>query len=152
MQIINTSSSSNGDPVSVSPIRTDICPTGVFKNNETHSRSTSTHGYSSSHLSRRPSSAAPIKGGADTVDSFDSPAAQGSGSGDQSKEIQTDSTSEYGLPGGHSKSTADFPSREIEDNTAISPTPPSPTKAFGERPCEVCREDLSFNPRYRPQR
>ena len=99
--------------VSVSPFRTDICPTGVLQNNETCSGSTSTHGYLSIHLSRRPFSVASIKGGADTVNSFDLPAVRGSESGDQSKQIQTDSTSEYGVPGGHSKSTAHFPAKKL---------------------------------------
>ena len=134
--------------ISVSPIRVDICPTGIFKNNETHSGSTSAHGYPSSHLSRRSPNSASVNGGAD---SFDLPAVRSPGSSCQSKEIHSDSTAEYrvlGLPSGLWESKADLPNREIEEDTAISSTPPPPTKCFGERSSEVCREDLSLDTSY----
>ena len=55
-------------PISMSPIRTDICPTGFLQNNETCGGSTSTHGDSSSHLPRRYPSNASSNGATDTAD------------------------------------------------------------------------------------
>ena len=74
-----------------------------------------------------------------------------SGTGSQSEEIYTDSTPEsgvLGLPSRHSQPTAHFPIQEVEENTAASPTPPSPTKCFGERLSEVCGEGLSLDTGY----
>ena len=138
-------------PISVSPIRVDICPTSFPQNNETCSGSTSAHGHTSSHIPRRHSGSASVNGGTGSVDSTDLPALQGSGTGSQSEEIYTDSTPEsgvLGLPSRHSQPTAHFPIREVEENTAASPTPPSPTKCFGERPSEVCGEGLSLDTGY----
>ena len=133
-------------PISMSPIRTDICPTGFLQNNETCGGSTSTHGDSSSHLPRRYPNNASIDGATDTADSIDMPAIRGSGSGGQSKEIHAVPSADpgvLGLPSGYSEPTADFPSREAEKNTAVSPTPPAPIKGISEGSSEVCREDLS---------
>ena len=60
-------------PISMSPILTDICPTGFLQNNETCGGSTSTHGDSSSHLPRRHPSNASSNGATDTADSIDMP-------------------------------------------------------------------------------
>ena len=48
------------------------------------------------------------------------------------------------LPSGYSEPTANFPGREVEENTAVSPAPPSPIKGVSERSSEVLWE--------RPQR
>ena len=133
-------------PISMSPIRTDICPTGFLQNNETCSGSTPTHGNSSSHLPRRHSNDASINGGTDTGDSIDMQTIRGPGSGGQSKEIHTIPSSDPGILGlssGYGEPAVDFPSREAEENTAASPTPPSPTEGIGERSSEVRGEDLS---------
>ena len=132
-------------PILMSPIRTNICPTGFLQNNETCGGSTSIHGDSSSHLPRRHPSNASSNGATDTADSIDMPAIRGSGSGGQSKEIHA-VPSAYpgvlGLPSGYSEPTADFPGREAEKNTAVSLAPPAPIKGFSEGSSEDFGKDL----------
>ena len=132
-------------PISMSPICIDICPTGFLQNYETCGGSTSTHQDLSSHLPRQHPSNASINGATDTADSIDMPAIRGSGSGGQFKEIHAVPSADpgvLGLSSGYSEPTADFPGREAEKNTAVSPAPPAPIKGISEGSSEVCGKDL----------
>ena len=107
-----------------------------------------THGYSSSHIPGRYSTATPVERGAGSADSTDLPAVRGSGAGRGSEEVDTDSRPEtgvFGFSGRYSQSTADLPSREAEENKTASSTPPSPTECYGEGHSEVCWEGFSID-------
>ena len=76
-------------PVSVPPIQVEISLTGFLKSNETGGGSTPTHGYSSSHIPGRYSTATPVERGAGSADSTDLPAVRGSGLVANQKSILT---------------------------------------------------------------